>query len=90
MRRIIGTIGATLAIVAAIGAGIYMPKVDDATVTEPQLAAGRPNIGLGNQGGDKDDVSGYATFAQQNWVYGMSPYIEGRKAELIPSQLETV
>jgi multiple sugar transport system substrate-binding protein len=36
------------------------------------------------------DVVWTAEFAQQKWLYDLSPYIEGRKAEFIPSTLETV
>jgi multiple sugar transport system substrate-binding protein len=36
------------------------------------------------------DVIWTAEFAQQKWLYDMSPYIEGRKDEFIPSTLETL
>jgi multiple sugar transport system substrate-binding protein len=36
------------------------------------------------------DVVWTAEFAQQKWLYDLSPYIEQRKAEFIPSTLETV
>jgi ABC-type glycerol-3-phosphate transport system substrate-binding protein len=36
------------------------------------------------------DVGWTAEFAQQKWLYDMTPYIETRKDELIPSTLETV
>ena len=36
------------------------------------------------------DVVWTAEFAQQKWLYDLTPYIEGRKAEFIPSTLETV
>ncbi len=36
------------------------------------------------------DVVWTAEFAQQKWLYDLSPYIESRKDEFIPSTLETV
>jgi multiple sugar transport system substrate-binding protein len=36
------------------------------------------------------DVVWTAEFAQQKWLYDMTPYIEGRQDEFIPSTLETV
>ena len=36
------------------------------------------------------DVVWTAEFAQQKWLYDLTPYIESRKAEFIPSTLETV
>jgi multiple sugar transport system substrate-binding protein len=36
------------------------------------------------------DVVWTAEFAQQKWLYDLTPYIEGRQQEFIPSTLETV
>jgi multiple sugar transport system substrate-binding protein len=36
------------------------------------------------------DVVWTAEFAAQGWLFDMTPYIEGRKAEFIPATLETV
>jgi multiple sugar transport system substrate-binding protein len=36
------------------------------------------------------DVVWTAEFAQQKWLYDMTPYVESRKAEFIPSTLETL
>jgi multiple sugar transport system substrate-binding protein len=36
------------------------------------------------------DVIWTAEFASQKWVFDMSPYVESRKADLIPATLETV
>jgi multiple sugar transport system substrate-binding protein len=35
------------------------------------------------------DVIWTAEFASQKWIYDMSPYVESRKADLIPATLET-
>jgi multiple sugar transport system substrate-binding protein len=36
------------------------------------------------------DVIWTAEFASQKWIYDMTPYVEGRKADVIPATLETV
>ena len=36
------------------------------------------------------DVIWTAEFAQQKWLYDMTPYVESRKDEFIPSTLETI
>jgi multiple sugar transport system substrate-binding protein len=36
------------------------------------------------------DVIWTAEFASQKWIYDMSPYVEDRKADLIPATLDTV
>jgi multiple sugar transport system substrate-binding protein len=36
------------------------------------------------------DVIWTAEFASQKWLYDMSPYVDGKKADLIPATLETV
>src|SRR6185437_15714464 len=38
----------------------------------------------------ESDVVWTAEFAQQKWLYDMSPYVESRKDEFIPSTLESV
>jgi hypothetical protein len=67
MRRIIGTIGA-LAVAAVLTVPNWIPLADPAggpnwSPLEPDarysVGVGRPQVGLGNQGGGKDDVSGF-------------------------------
>ena len=36
------------------------------------------------------DVIWTAEFASQKWIYDMSPYVDSRKADLIPATLDTV
>jgi multiple sugar transport system substrate-binding protein len=36
------------------------------------------------------DVIWTAEFASQNWIYDMTPYVDGRKGDLIPATLATV
>src|SRR5215213_4211707 len=40
--------------------------------------------------GFEEDVVWTAEFAQQKWLYDMTPYIESRKDEFIPSTLESI
>ena len=40
--------------------------------------------------GFEEDVVWTAEFAQQKWLYDMTPYVESRKDEFIPSTLESV
>ncbi len=67
MRRILGTLGATAAIMVVMAGGkALVGPADDAFFAD--LGAefdginidkpGRPSVGLGTQGGGKDDVSG--------------------------------
>jgi multiple sugar transport system substrate-binding protein len=40
--------------------------------------------------GFEEDVVWTAEFAQQKWLYDMTPYVESRKDEFIPSTLESI